>query len=364
MFERVRRLLDDTGRFSEKYHDDPRKFISANNSDSPVIPEHGDDIREEDIYFFLKELLSTDKHCFILTSFIYDVLRLNLPGYELMNASISIGRKQTLYTKRIRTLYDLYCYRKNLGKIESFNRFLEIIAGKCIIRIVIDINRQSDFDTAKSLLEDAYYYNDRKTMVCYLTRFGNVPGCNDDMNVICISFSDDIMRWLSYCINQSEIKNDLHARRMLLQFQSMVSNVIRHSEDIMLHNENDTDIEPDDDYDDVVDLILSSPENMNAALEIQDSMLTIRDELREKLFDAVRKKLDFGNINIEDFISVGEKGYVCVRSSPMSMWKQCRIPYSDNPNFKYPNHALMRLYDERNFDSFVNFCFEKIARNY
>ena len=151
---------------------------------------------------------------------------------------------------------------------------------------------------------------------------------------------DDILEWLSGCMNavteDGEIPVNLY--KVLSKFYDKLQNI---------------------------------SDRMNSCPELDSD---IGDYLGEKVLRAVKTEvLKFGKeyaINLDDYIRIGESGYMYARADKNSMWKLCFLfnHYKRNgfmhrreaPNFKHPNDALIMLGEESNFISFRDHCVERI----
>ena len=149
---------------------------------------------------------------------------------------------------------------------------------------------------------------------------------------------DDILEWLSRCMNIITENNEIPVTlyKALREFYDKLQNI---------------------------------SESKNTCPELNSD---IGDYLAEKVLRAVKSEvLKFGleyARNLDDYIRIGESGYMYARADKNSMWKLCLFYHHQDrfmhrreaPNFKYPNDALIMLGEESNFISFRDHCVERI----
>ena len=149
---------------------------------------------------------------------------------------------------------------------------------------------------------------------------------------------DDILEWLSRCMNIITENNEIPVTlyKALREFYDKLQNI---------------------------------SESKNTCPESNSDM---GDYLAEKVLRAVKSEvLKFGleyARNLDDYIRIGESGYMYARADKNSMWKLCLFYHHQDrfmhrreaPNFKYPNDALIMLGEESNFISFRDNCVERI----
>ena len=157
------------------------------------------------------------------------------------------------------------------------------------------------------------------------------------------------MNWLSYCIGQLNV-NDGIIYQALSQFSDIIKNLL-----FEYTNENGSFT--------CTDLILSSSENTEAALNIHDAVCSTADDLRNRVFVAIRvevlKMTSWQLNNFKDCVKIGKDGYLYVRSNIRSEWQECSLCDYGYPNFKFPNEALFALCDKLSFNIFVSRCVKK-----
>lgn len=124
------------------------------------------------------------------------------------------------------------------------------------------------------------------TNMYYLTRFGEQPSkfstcgkiITDEIKVKCISFKDNILHWLENDVLKNNTLKVAPIREIIFQFIDVIRKFTNQTErtDIM----------------EISDIILKSPENMKAAINIKKSIDEAKIKLMTKLFDMIQKKID------------------------------------------------------------------------
>jgi len=268
-----------------------------------------------------------------------------------------------------------------------------------------------------------YYQKAKRSNLFYLTRSGEFPSDYSangltDKQITTISFSDDILKWLEECLKQKETIKVGPIREIILQYMSVIRGFTNQMED---YKEMELEIKK---------LIMKSPENMQSAISIENTVVECKKSLMEKLFKTIEERIDIKKLqneydyafnegeNVNKFysrkssanpgisyfykssvrpnvdiwvrIEIGELmivGY-CVphreklREQCLSekeimkhikwinepeiykWWAYFEIlPDDDNdtaPDFKNADEYYLKLFNETEFDDFVNICVNKI----
>ena len=253
--------------------------------------------REFFICKVLKELLSpSGSHCqgiLFLRPFVKNVLRLNIPDTELAGARVYSEH----YTFQGRYI-DIV--------IETANYFIAIevkITAKDLNRQCIDY-----YEEAKHRCAD-----ENNAKIIYITPDGRKPSSESACGKeICVSFGKDIHEWLSSCLNFKEIEYAVSVREIIRQFLMTIENFTGRAK------ETNTNME-------VKELILSSPENLRAAFELQSGFVyEVVEDMRKRFLEAVNEKLKSWNITHGTFKD--EKG------NDLPHWHALQYKYDKMPN--------------------------------
>lgn len=272
------------------------------------------------------------------------------------------------------------------------------------------------------------YYNGAKKRtenpkIYYLTRFGTAP-CEESVcslsedDIICLSFSDDILDWLDSCLKQSNTIKIAPIREIILQLMGVIRKF--------------TDKMGDEKEMEIKELLLSSSDNMKSAIAISSALNEVREEIMYKLLKAIENKVglqkldnqyDFENngsqkiksyynrkystypgisyfykskdaINtnkdiwvraeIEDRIFIGYccpvngeatnktlsseeiKSILQVEPCTDNWWAYWEYAPNDDevesPNFREHNDSYYQLFDKNYFEQFTSICAEKIKK--
>lgn len=268
-----------------------------------------------------------------------------------------------------------------------------------------------------------YYKRAKNSNLFYLTLYGDKPSNinEEDLKVITIiSFSKDIIYWLTKCLEQKDTIRIAPIREIILQLIAVLRRLTDQLEEGMGME--------------IQQFIMSSKENMFSAMEIERSLRACKTEMIRKVFNAIEQGLGKEKIineydyeannsakvnNYYDYkgstypgISYPYKQNVkkdvdiwfrieidrrlfagfCVpyhkKSDKQMLTKEeiqkfipsiseARInnwwaywehlPNKDNtPNFKNfdSGNLYFQLFDQCNFDNFINKCLEKIKQMY
>ncbi|GMO24937.1 MAG: hypothetical protein Pg6A_12100 [Termitinemataceae bacterium] len=136
----------------------------------------------------------------------------------------------------------------------------------------------------------------RNIPVLYLTLEGGKSWTAGGHEYVRLSFRDDILTWLSRCLEQSETKNTPPIREVIKQLMSAIKSILGDSED----EEMNTKIEK---------LIFQSKETIRAAIKIEETLKDVEndtlnlfkgailDKVQERFVDA--KEWNEGNLAIQ-----------------------------------------------------------------
>lgn len=338
MFEKERNLIEETKRKFYNSYDEPSLWrrnekVKGKIYDEPSLYRRetfkpkgsmgsdfnlfeilgGYDNINKIVSRFLRELLSPDgthgMGAFFLKPFVYDVLNLDIPKFELEKAKVFLVE-----------------HKHN----DTWIPKIHIRINWRLVILLLEIN-----DTEGIFLSEQGEQRDAD-FVYLLTPH---------------SFKYDVMNWLSYCIRQLDV-NDGMIYQALSQFSDMIKNfLLKNTDD---HNSSNGE--------DITDLILSSQGNAEAALNIHDAVHGIGHYLKNRVLAAIRVEVlkVMRLCNFRDYAKIGNDGYLYVRSDIRSGWQKCSLCNDDFPNFKFPNEDLMGLCDKLTFDVFVSRCVKKI----
>ncbi|GMO43671.1 MAG: hypothetical protein Pg6C_05470 [Treponemataceae bacterium] len=124
----------------------------------------------------------------------------------------------------------------------------------------------------------------RNIPVLYLTLEGGKSWTAGGHEYVRISFRNDILTWLSRCLEQSETKDTPPVCEVIKQLMSAIKSILGYSEDDKMNNEIETQI-------------FQSPETIKAALEIQSVLSSIgkkenatRNLFTGEILDKVQKQ--------------------------------------------------------------------------
>lgn len=329
-----------------------------------------------------------------LELFLKNVLLLNLSDEELHSA-------------RVWREYEIDQKRRIDLVIETVSHFIPIE-----VKIYADDQPNQCAD---------YYKHAKNSPVYYLTRFGNCPseqsakGLTPTENgyeqVECLSFSSNILHWLTDCVSLPTTLRLSPIREIMLQLMSVIrkfTNQIEGEKELEIKN-----------------ILMKSPDNIRSAIAIQNSLESAQKQLMKQLFQAIEERVgrpkilneydysyhDFQKINvfyqrtktypginylyrsnvypnidiwvrieIDDDIFIG---YCCpvngkAGAQPLRNEELRNLlhiePKTDNwwayweclpndsccPNFKYPNESFIQLFDKAEFERFVEYTSNKI----
>lgn len=187
--------------------------------------------------------------------------------------------------------------------------------------------------------------------IYYLTRFGTSPsecsangltkneeGYNEIVN---ISFSDDVLGWLSLCLKQSNTLKIAPIREILLQLIAVIRKF--------------TDKMGDEKEMEIKELLLSSPENMKSAISIQSALDEVREEMMLKLFRAIEEKAGLPKLNNQyDFEYDNNKKIKTYYSRKNSTYPGLSYLYKNKETINSDKDVWVRI--EINREIFIGYC--------
>ena len=165
---------------------------------------------------------------------------------------------------------------------------LLIETNKRMIPIEVKIYAKEQSDQCYDYYEYVVKFNKKITpQLFYLTRFGNEPSsaggltCSDDKysssNIICISFAQDILRWLELCLKETETLKLAPIREVLLQLMLTIRRFTGQMEDREMKE--------------LISLLRTSSTFMHGADKMQGAIPEAKKELMMDLFDAIAGKV-------------------------------------------------------------------------
>ena len=165
---------------------------------------------------------------------------------------------------------------------------LLIETNKRMIPIEVKIYAKEQSDQCYDYYEYVLKFNKIITpQLFYLTRFGNEPSsaggltCSDDThsssNIICISFAQDILRWLELCLKETETLKLAPIREVLLQLMLTIRRFTGQMEDREMKE--------------LISLLRTSSTFMHGADKMQGAIPEAKKELMMDLFDAIAGKV-------------------------------------------------------------------------
>ncbi len=236
-----------------------------------------------------KKAKGTDFNIFEVLSVQTDEVKICRVLHELLNPKGSHG-KGDLYLKyfivdvlKIQnfTYNDVVVHREYL--LSNLRRIDIVIEnGTYFIPIEVKINAEDQ----EAQCYD-YYQVAKNSNVYYLTKYGYSPtdfsakgltynGSGYD-EVTEISFERDILDWLVKCLNHNETQKSIAVKVAIEQLTETVRKI--------------TNQEFKEKYMDIEKLIISSPENIKSAFEIENSLKLSKINLLNKVFMTLEKKL-------------------------------------------------------------------------
>ena len=165
---------------------------------------------------------------------------------------------------------------------------LLIETNKRMIPIEVKIYAKEQSDQCYDYYEYVLKFNKIITpQLFYLTRFGNEPSsaggltCSDDKhsssNIICISFAQDILRWLELCLKETETLKLAPIREVLLQLMLTIRRFTGQMEDREMKE--------------LISLLRTSSTFMHGADKMQGAIPEAKKALMMDLFDAIAGKV-------------------------------------------------------------------------
>jgi len=142
--------------------------------------------------------------------------------------------------------------------------------GTVFIPIEVKINAGEQPDQLKDYAEYAKKKNGKNIPVIFLSLEGREAGTAGDNDYVSVSFSRDILKWLSLCLRQEETEKTPPVREIIKQLIEAVRSITGYSEDEKMSKA-------------ISELILQSDESIKAAVEISNA-LEIIDEGKWNIF--------------------------------------------------------------------------------
>ena len=165
---------------------------------------------------------------------------------------------------------------------------LLIETDKRMIPIEVKIYAKEQSDQCYDYYDYVVKFNKKITpQLFYLTRFGNEPSsaggltCSDDKhsssNIICISFAQDILRWLELCLKETETWKLAPIREVLAQLMLTIRRFTGQMEDREMKE--------------LISLLRTSSTFMHGADKMQGAIPEAKKALMMDLFDAIAGKV-------------------------------------------------------------------------
>lgn len=227
-----------------------------------------------------------------LRTFVSNVLKIELSEQELNSA----------------TVYREYVINNN----RRIDLFISMTHHKIPIEVKIYAGEQ------KNQCDD-YYKSAENSAIYYLTRFGDDPSAystNGGIKIINISFEYDILSWLEKDVLRSYTLKLAPIREIIFQFIDVIRKFTNNVE-----REQDMEI---------IDMLLSSSDNMKAAISIKDNIDKARIKVMKKLFEMIEEKV---KVKVE---KLSDKGYDYAQNN----YEKCETFY-DKKGSTYPGISYM-----------------------
>lgn len=167
---------------------------------------------------------------------------------------------------------------------------LLIETDKRIIPIEVKIFAKEQADQCYDYYNYALKYNkENPPQLFYLTREGNEPSkdskegltCSDDKhspsNIICISFAQDILKWLELCLKEKETFKLAPIREVLLQLMSTIRRFTGQMDDREMKE--------------LISLLRTSSTSMHGAVSLERAIPEAKKALMMDLFDTIAEKV-------------------------------------------------------------------------
>ncbi|NLY20499.1 MAG: PD-(D/E)XK nuclease family protein [Tissierellia bacterium] len=263
---------------------------------------------------------------------IYDIKESMRSGFNIFKVLDNMSDEVNLHSKLI---CELLGNRKYNGKyIQLFFQSIGLQVDERLIdravvmrersfsngRIDILIEMYNDKDKKAIIIENKIYaddvrgqlnryyksvknlgYDDGQIEIIYLTLFGDTPSDDSIKNlkheVKCISYSEDINKWIEACIRESaEIPE---VREILIQYRDVIKILTYREEDEMV---NDIKIE-----------LMKNLERYECGLDISKAVLEVKKEQQYVLWSELERRLSEVNsiklVDDEKFLSNKNKHY-------------------------------------------------------
>jgi hypothetical protein len=324
----IDKLLSDVTAINEKYaliHQKTGAYfnifdIAGISSDEVVICK------------LLCELLNpAGNHCqgdAFLRLFVNDVLKLNFTEMDFLTAGIH--REHIVSRRRI----DIVIITLNFMIPIEIKIFAGDQDGQC-------------FDYAKTKQKsDMYYLTLDGRLPSTNSADGLVPEMEEDEiigyeGVRLLSFRSDIINWLNKCLALPETIKIAPIREILLQFKDVLNKLTEQTEDGAKM--------------DIVNMLLSSTENMKSALDIANALPEAKTRIMLNLFREFKHLFTNGNRAVYDYDEEIIKQYYFSR-------KQL-YPCLSVEIMKLPNNLTAALCIEVEWNLYFSFAFTEADKN-
>jgi hypothetical protein len=170
--------------------------------------------------------------------------------------------------------------------------------GTVFIPIEVKIYAGEQSNQVKDYAEYAKKRNKGKNVpVLYLTLEGGESETAGGNEYTRISFSKDILQWLSLCLKQEETEKTPPVREIIKQFMEAIKTICGYSEDDKMNRE-------------ISELIMQSEETIRAAMEINNALEAIDDEkwniFKGVICDKVKERIPDTDIcdGVEDWYAI------------------------------------------------------------
>ena len=160
-------------------------------------------------------------------------------------------------------------------KTETPSRFIPIE-----VKIYADEQEKQCVDYWKYANEQQ---NNGKAVLYYLTRFRDKPseyskGKNKDCKIVCISFANDILGWLSLCIKETDTWQLAPIREIIAQLMAAIRKFTGQMED--------------SEMEEIKNLLRYSPEYMESAVALEKAIKLVSMDVMKELFSTIENKIN------------------------------------------------------------------------
>ncbi len=228
--------------------------------------------------------------------------------------------------------------------LTAANRRIDLVieTKTMFIPIEVKINAGEQENQCFDYYEEAKRYN-KTVKMYYLTKDGSTPSeystgellQDSEARIMTISFAEDILNWLSACLQQTVTIKLAPIREVLLQYMTAIRRFTNQMED-----EQSVEIR---------ELLMASPDNMRSAITIQNSLNDAKETLMRNLFQAIEEKVGEKYQKLENeydyAYKTGEKdavyGYYAYKNS--RKFKKPGISFYYKRDLKYKFDIWVRL---------------------